>query len=197
MSDHSSDNEKLLLIKISQGDEIAFGQLFKTYYNQLGDFILRITESALLTQEIVQDVFLKVWINRNSLATVNCFKAYLLVIARNHTINCLKQIARERCQQKEWVNSVLHQAVNNAEEAYTSDTGKLIDEAVELLPARQKKVYTLSWQMGIRQQEIARELNISQQTVKKHMALAIRFLKRHLRTYTGFILLMITSFLPE
>ena len=197
MTDLSSNSDQLLLIKVSEGDEIAFGQLFKIYYNQLGDFIFRITESALLTQEIVQDVFLKVWINRASLSTVNCFKAYLFVVARNHTFNCLKRLARERSQQKEWVNSVLHHAVNNAEEADTIDTGKLIDDAVELLPARQKKVYTLSRQMGIRQQEIARELNISHQTVKKHMALAIRFLKRHLRTHTGLILLMITSFLPE
>lgn len=176
---------KILLLKVAEGDESAFGQLFKTYYTQLGGFIMRITESEPLTQEIVQDVFLKIWINRSSLAELSSFKAYLLVVARNHAFNCLKQIAREKSREKEWVKTVLQQASNNVEETTTIDTGNLIDEAVELLPPRQKKVYTLSRQDGMKQEEIARELNISLETVKKHMVLALRFLKNYLRTHIG------------
>ena len=108
LPDESTDNVKILLLKVVDGDENAFGQLFKIYYNQLGDFIMRITESELLTQEIVQDVFLKIWINRSSLAEIDSFRAYLLVVARNHAFNCLKKIAREESRKKEWVNTVLH-----------------------------------------------------------------------------------------
>ncbi len=151
---------------------------------------MRITQSELLTQEVVQDVFLKIWINRSSLTEVDCFKAYLIVVARNHAFNCLKQIAREQSRKKEWVNSVLHHAVNSIDESDAIDTGKLIDEAVELLPSRQKKVYTLSRREGIRPQEIARELNISHETVKKHMVLALRFLKNHLRTRIGLMIII-------
>ena len=93
--------EKELLVKVSQGDENAFGQLFTLYYNQLGDFIMRIAESRPLAQEIVQDVFLKIWLNRATLAEVESFRAYLFVVARNHAFNCLKQIARERNRKKE------------------------------------------------------------------------------------------------
>ncbi len=146
---------------------------------------MRIIESEPLTQEIVQDVFLKIWINRSSLAEIDCFKAYLLVVARNHAFNCLKQIAREKSRKKEWINTVLQHASNNVEEATTIDTGNLIDEAVELLPPQQKKVYTLSRRDGMKQQEIASELNISLETVKKHMVLALRFLKNNLRTHIG------------
>jgi len=195
LPDESANSVRTLLLKVAEGDENAFGQLFKTYYNQLGGFIFRITESEPLTQEIVQDVFLKIWINRGSLAELYCFKAYLLVVARNHAFNCLKQIAREKNRKKEWVNTVLHHASNNVEDTTTLDTGNLIDEAVELLPPRQKKVYTLSRRNGMKQEEIARELNISLETVKKHMVLALRFLKNYLRTHIGlFILLMAGSF---
>ena len=190
MSNSSIDNEKLLLLKVAKGDENAFAQLFKTHYNLLGSFIMRITESELLTQEIVQDVFLKIWVNRTALAEIDCFKAYLLVVSRNHTLNCLKQIARENNRKKEWVNSVLRNASNDVEEMDTIDRGSLIDEAVTLLPPQQKKVFTLSRIDGLKQQEIARELNISLETVKKHMVLALRFLKYHIRTNISLFLLV-------
>lgn len=193
MPHHFINREKILLQSVAEGDENAFGELFKTYYNQLGDFILRITESEQLAQEIVQDVFLKIWINRSLLAEVNCFKAYLLVVARNHAFNSLKQIAREKSRQKEWVNNVLRLASNDVDEADIIDTGDLIDQAVALLPPQQKKVYTLSRREGMRQEEIAKELDISLETVKKHMVLALRFLKNHLRTHIGLFILFIAA----
>ncbi|MDP4285962.1 MAG: RNA polymerase sigma-70 factor [Bacteroidota bacterium] len=193
MSDQTLNITKGLLLKVAEGNEDAFKQLFKIYYNQLGDYIMRITESEPLTQEIVQDVFLKIWINRSSLADINCFKAYLNVVARNHAFNCLKQIAREKKQNKEWVNTVLHLASNDFEESSSAEAWDLIDEAVELLPAQQKKVYTLSRKHGMKQLEIARELNISLETVKKHMVLALRFLKNHLRTHIGFFIIFMIS----
>lgn len=188
---------KILLLKVAEGDENAFGQLFKTYYNQLGEFIMRITESKPLTQEIVQDVFLKIWINRSSLAKIDCFKAYLLVVARNHAFNCLKQIVREKNRKKEWVNTVLHHASNNVEDTATTDTGNMLDEAVELLPPRQKKVYTLNRRDGLKQEEIARELNISLETVKKHMVLALRFLRNYLRTHIDLFVLFLAGLFNE
>ena len=78
---------------------------------------------------------------------------------------------------------MLHLASNNVEEATTIDNDDLIDEAVELLPPQQKKVYILSRRDGMKQQEIAKELNISLETVKKHMVLALRFCKK-LSAYT-------------
>ena len=194
MSHHLINSEKILLLKVAEGDEAAFEQLFKIHYNQLGDFIIRITESELLTQEIVQDVFLKIWINRSSLAAIDCFKAYLMVVARNHAFNCLKQIARENSRKKEWVNTVLRQASNDMDETEAKDTSNLIDKGVALLPPQQKKVFMLSREDGLKQQEIASALNISLETVKKHMVLALRFLKGHLRTNSHLFLFFMTVF---
>ena len=187
---HVINNEKILLQRVAKGDENAFAELFENYYNLLGNFVIRITESETLTQEIVQDVFLKVWINRSLLAETNCFKAYLMVIARNYTFNCLKQIAREKSRKKEWVMNVLRLASNNANEKDIEDNGNLIDAAVALLPPQQLKVYTLSRTEGMRQAAIAKELNISLETVKKHMVLAVRFLKNYLRTNIPLFILL-------
>ncbi|MDQ2720051.1 MAG: RNA polymerase sigma-70 factor [Bacteroidota bacterium] len=197
LPDHSTDDVKILLLKVAEGDENAFGELFKMYYNQLGGFIMRITESEPLTQEIVQDVFLKIWINRNSLGEIHSFKAYLLVIARNHAFNYLKQIAREKGRKKEWANNLEHNTLNNAEESPAMDIGNLIDEAIELLPPQQRKVYKLSRQNQMKQMEIATELNISLETVKKHMVLALRFLKNYVRKHNYLLICFITFFFKK
>lgn len=197
MRDYSTYNLSLLLLKVSEGDQNAFAHLFKTYSNQLSHFILRLTESEQLTQEIVQDVFLKIWVNRSTLPAIACFDAYLFTVARNHAFNCLKQIAREKNRKREWVNNILNLAVNNNEENAIADHGKLIDEAIELLPPRQKNVYLMSRKEGLRQEEIARQLNISLETVKKHMVLALRFLKNHLRSNSSFFLLVLAGLFQE
>ena len=194
LSLHYNQDEKTLLLRVAEGDEKAFTQLFKTYYNQLGDFIIRLTESQELTQEIVQDVFLKIWINRPALTQVNSFKAYLFVVARNHAFNCLKQIAREKNRQKEWENSVLHQAIHSTPETMAADTAHLIAQAVELLPPQQKNVYLLSRKEGISHEGIAKKLNISHETVKKHMVLALRFLRNHLRANTNLFFFIVSFF---
>ncbi len=193
MQDQST-NIKNLLIKVAEDDERSFGQLFKIYYNQLGDYIMRITESEHLAEEIVQDVFYKIWVNRKSLIEIDCFKAYLLIVAKNQALGCLKKIAREKRRNKEWVSNVLQQAINDDEDIISTNIGNLIDEAVELLPPQQKKVYIFSRRDGLKQEEIARELNISLQTVKKHMVLALRFLKNNLRSNIGMFILFFTGF---
>ncbi len=184
----------MLLLRVAKGDEIAFGQLFKTYYNQLGDFIIRITESEAVSQEIVQDVFLKIWTNRHLLEDVHCFKAYLMVVARNHTFNCLKKIARENLRKKEWVDSVLALTSQSTDDYIDSQTIDLIDRAVELLPPQQKKVYILSRREKMKQEEIAKVLGVSLETVKKHMVLALRFLKNNLRTHVDLLIFCLIYF---
>ena len=190
MPGNSFTNEKALLLRVAEGNENAFAELFNNYYNQLGDFIIRIAESEEVTQEIVQDVFLKIWTNRQALAQVDSFKAYLFTVARNHAFNCLKQTARLRNRQKAY--EYYQTATQQHEEPATADVLQLVEKAVELLPPRQRSVFLLSRKEGISHELIARKLNISHETVKKHMVLALRFLRDHLRTNLRSLILIIS-----
>ena len=135
------NNINELLVQVAEGNEKAFRQVFEMYHHQLGEFIMRLAEAERVTQEIVQDVFLEIWINRSALAESDCFKAYLFVVAKNHAYNCLKQIAREKMRQKEWVDSVVRAAsIENAEEDNALISINQIDKAVSLLPPQQQKV---------------------------------------------------------
>ncbi|WP_343303915.1 RNA polymerase sigma-70 factor [Chitinophaga niabensis] len=178
-------------MRVAEGNENAFAVLFNNYYNQLGDFIIRIAESEDIAQEIVQDVFLKIWINRQALAQVDSFKAYLFTVARNHAFNCLKQTARLRNRQKAYEYYEL-QTTSHYEEPASADVLQLVEKAVELLPPRQRSVFLLSRKEGISHELIARKLNISHETVKKHMVLALRFLRDHLRTNLRSLILIIS-----
>lgn len=169
-----------ILLLVSQGDEQAFTRLFERYYNQVYTYIAPLADSETLTQEIVQDVFMKIWAHRAQLAEVSYFRAYLLTVARNHALNCLKRLAREKKKEKSWVDEVLKLAVNPAEESDNIDYHNLIDAAVDLLPPQQKKIYTLSRLHKMKQVDIAVALGISLETVKKHMVLALRFIKNNL-----------------
>jgi RNA polymerase sigma-70 factor (ECF subfamily) len=180
MPDNLTPNTNLLLDEVAKGNESAFGELFNAYDIPLNVYILKITKSEPLTRELVQDVFLKIWMNRSSLTQIECFRSYLFVIARNLTFDCLKQINRRKKREKEWINIAINHPSNQITESTTNISHEKIEAAVKLLPPQQKKVYVFK-KNGMKGTEIAKELNISEGTVKKHMVLAMRFLKNHIR----------------
>lgn len=180
MLQNSTQAMKLILLKVSEGNENAFEELFKYYDSQLHGYILSITKSPTLAEEIVQDVFLKIWLNRASLTEIDSFKPYLFVIARNYTFDCLKRINRKKKREKEWANSIINHSLNEPGESSTYNSHEKIDRIIKLLPPRQKTIYILRRE-GMKQAEIAQNLNISTETVKKHTHLALRFLKDKLK----------------
>jgi RNA polymerase sigma-70 factor (ECF subfamily) len=177
-----SDKERVLLCRIANGDEAAFSELFHTYHQRLGAYVYRLTESRPATQEIVQDVFVKIWVRRSGLTNVENFDAYLFTAARNHVFNYIRDLARERSRQAALQAETILD-VETPEEDYHA----LLDEAVAQLPQQQQRVYRLHKQEGLSHAEIAARLQLSVETVKKHMSLALRAIRDHLsiRRLTG------------
>jgi RNA polymerase sigma-70 factor (ECF subfamily) len=98
--DTSVYDERKLLQQVSEGDEAAFRELFYHYSDSVGSYILSLSRSKMHAEEIVQDVFLKIWMSREALAEK--FKAYLYVISRNQTLNAIRKVMRQMAHQKEW-----------------------------------------------------------------------------------------------
>lgn len=168
----------MLLCRIAEGDETAFAQLFRAYHQRLGAYVFRLTASKLATQEIVQDVFVKVWVKRAALMEISNFDAYLFTAVRNHVFNYLRNMARERTRQADLVESLAAPPVlqSGADEDYHA----LLDEAVAQLPQQQQRVYRLHKQEGLSHAEIAARMQLSVETVKKHMSLALRAIRDYL-----------------
>jgi len=100
--DNSAYDEKRLLQRVSEGDEAAFRELFYHYADMLGNYVMRLTRSRTNAEEIVQDVFLSIWMCREVLAEVENFKAYLFVVSRNQTLNAMRKMIRQANHQKQW-----------------------------------------------------------------------------------------------
>lgn len=182
MLDHTQYDEKEVLLRIAAGDAVAFSTIFYRYHQELAAYVLRLTRSQCMTEEIVQETFLKIWIKKEQLAAVQDFRAWLFTLCRNHCFNSLRQMARAALQQQTWISQVIQQAHENEEPApeyYFS----LIEEAVGQLSPQQQKVYLLSRRDGLKHEDIARQLQLSRHTVKRHMSLALHAIEAYVRIH--------------
>lgn len=186
------DPEKGLLKSLAEGDENAFRTLFNLYHQQLGAYILRITNDRELTEEIVQDVFLKVWLNHKIFANVLSFKAYLFVLSKNHTLNYLRKVTREQllktAYQKETLSTIAEQDTEDL------NYQKLLDKAIDRLPEQQQKVYLLSRHKRLKYHEIAHQLNLSKETVKKYLQIATTSITTYVKSGLEIIIFYLLLF---
>jgi RNA polymerase sigma-70 factor (ECF subfamily) len=175
-------SEKELLLQVANGDERAFAVLFGQWYPLLSTLLLRITRSEIVAREVVQDVFLKIWMGREALVHVHHFKSYLWVIAKRQAIDALRRKAIRTAHETSY--SETHTSTHT-DPAAPADYYTLIDEAVAQLPPQQQRVYLLSRRQRLKQAEIAALMNISLATVKSYMQLAIASVTRYIRENAG------------
>ncbi|MHA4811450.1 RNA polymerase sigma factor [Flavitalea flava] len=192
MSVKEIHSERELLQQVAAGDEKAFTQLFYAYHHKLGAYVLAWTKSISLAEEIVQDVFMKVWNKRETLRTVERFDSYLYIIARNYTFNSMRQAARVRLRQQAWLQ-YLESEKGLADGPVPEDYGLLIEEAVRQLSPQQQKVYRLKRQQGLKYEEIGRQLQISPETARKHLATATQHIRVYVQTHINVTLLILST----
>jgi RNA polymerase sigma-70 factor (ECF subfamily) len=186
-------NEPDILQLVSRGDEIAFTQLFLHWRQLLAGYIFRITESRELTEEIVQDVFLNIWMVRETLTEINHFKHFLIVVARNKTFDALKKQLRAEQKRKAWEKenaNALYQPDADPDGSHSS----VIEQAIDHLPPRRKEIYLLSRHERLTYKEIASRLNISTESVKTHLKLATGSITAFIRAHLGELSLLAIIF---
>jgi len=170
------DNLDHLINRLKQDDKEAFNSIFYCYVDKLhrlGMSYFNLREEA---EEIVQEVFLKIWLKRHSIRDATTFNAYIFTIAKNLIFNNLKKKIH---QQKYRSYLSCHQPTE-----YTTDndiifeeTDQLIQSALKQLPKKRKLVFLLSRKVGLKNKDIAKRLNISIKTVETHMTLSLKHLK--------------------
>jgi RNA polymerase sigma-70 factor (family 1) len=159
-------DENKLFLQIAAGDAVAFRLLFDLYKGKLFSFAWQLCHSAVDAEEVVQDVFLKLWEQREKLLEVSFPQKYIYTMTRNRTLDLLGKIARdERMIREVWVNMV--QSANSTEQLlYAEESRKLIQAALSQLSEKKQTIFALSRKEGLSHQEIADRLNIPVQTVK-------------------------------
>jgi len=172
-------NENELLFQLQNGNEEAFSQLFTQYRATVYNVSFKFLKSSVLAEEVVQDVFLKIWLKRNEMSAIRDFKAYLFIMARNFIFDRMRKMAYETAAQAELKKAPFY--IDDTEHLVRHhQCEQLLKEAVELLPPQQKQVYYLAKVEGLSHEKIAEKMQISRLTVKAHMARALHNIRRYL-----------------
>ncbi len=189
----NSSNLESVLHRVVKGDQLAFREIFESFSPKVYGFALKLTHSEELAQEVVQDVFMKIWVSRESLSTVNYFPSYLYTVTRNHAFNMMKRLALEQ-RVKENIRKEISEVHEDPQETSVyQDYHHMLVHAISQLPPQQRLVYSLCHQKGLKYDEVARELNISRLTVKTHMQKALRTIKSHFKAGVTFLALIFLS----
>lgn len=170
-------NDKLLVHQLMLGNHKAFRKLFDTYRNDLYRYSLSMVHSKAHAEEIVQDVFLKVWVKRESLNPDMSFRAYVFTITRNKTLKFLKKAANDQ-KLCEAVFYASQKTTNITEQTIRELELELIKkEALDKLPPKRLLIFEMSRNEGKSYDKIAEELSISPHTVRNQMSKALETLR--------------------
>lgn len=187
---------KDLLVLLRKGDMLAFDTIYERYCKRLYGFVLRYIKQEADAEEIVQEVFIKIWEARSRIDVYSSFESFIFTIAYNTTISLL----RKRVNEKKYLEHLgsLQQLSNGNEiidEIQFNQLNEKIQSLLNELTPRQKEIFLLSREEGLTHDEIAKKLNISANTVKNHMVTALSFLKSNIDSKLIINLLFIHLFL--
>jgi RNA polymerase sigma-70 factor (family 1) len=183
--------ESELLIKVSTGDQKAFTELFERHQTLVYDFSIRLTRSKIQAEEIVQNVFIRIWINRANLVNIENFGAYLNRATRNHSYTVLKKLAAQSLREVELTEQVIGGGANAEHLVLYNDSAKILKTVVDTLPPQRKLVYELCHEQGLKYDEVAVKLNISSGTVHTHMKLALKTIRAHFKHMDAMLIIFL------
>lgn len=177
----NSNNDQYLLQQLAAGDEKAFKTLFNTYRNRLFYYISRFIKSEQVAEELVMDVFMKIWMGKDLVTQINNFDAFLFRIAHNKSIDFLRSAATDpHLKEILWEQIHIASADNADDSVLVHEYEERIREAIALLSPQRRKAYSLRREQDFTHDQIAGQLKISKATVNNHIVEAQRFIRGYL-----------------
>ena len=185
-----------LLIRLKNGDILAFDRIYELYSHKLYSFVFRILKNESEAADIVQEVFVKIWESRDKLGDYKLLNSYIFTIAYNFSISLIrKRISSNKYLERLKNSSVIVTAPASISEIEFNELNVQVERLISQLPERQKQVYLLHRENGLTYSEIADQMGISKNTVENHMVKALKYLRENMDKSQLINLLFITLFL--
>lgn len=178
------ENEKRLLQQVAAGNEHAFKQLFDLRRQKVYSFAFHLTRSDLMAEEIVQEIFLRIWLHRRQLSDILHFNAWLNTLVRNLSYTWLRRMALEASILRDLQHRSGEASVDTQDNLQIREYRRLLQQAIDDLPPRQQEIYLLSRREELSYAAIADQLGLSINTVKNHMKEALRSMRRFLESHS-------------
>ncbi len=171
-----------LLAAIAEGDEVAFKRLYEAYREKLFAYMLKVTKSPKIAEEIVLDVFLKLWTGRELLKDIKELDAFLYKVAYNKAIDFFRIAARERKLQKLIGEQMETGREREADYHLLDNECQLVlKKSIEQLSPQRRLIFNLSRIEGLSHEEIAQQLQLSRNTVRNTIAETLKSIRHYLR----------------
>lgn len=183
-------NDNNILERLRNDDRQALELLFKTHYAPLCRFAKNILKDKDQAEDMVQEVFLKIWDKRNELKVSSSLKAYLFMAVKNHCLNTLKLNERKNWLDEDMENDTLLSNNEVESKLNAKQLNEKIQQAIELLPEKCKLTFQLSRHEEMSYKEIAELMNVSVKTVENQMCKALSFLRKNILPYLSIYLFL-------
>ena len=171
-------SDEILLGRIKNNDQAALDALHNKYYDSLSVFAYGYIKSFDIVQEIISDVFLKVWLLRVKIdSQINC-KTYLYTSVKNQSLNYLKKKSLPLYEDVFHINKEASEVYNSDATFNLEETQNIIDEILNGLPTQRRRIFELNRIDGLKYKEIAEILSITVDTVQKQMTEAVKYISK-------------------
>lgn len=180
--------EKELILSLKHGNEVAFTALYKIYWPKIYNFAHLYISSTAEVEEIVQEVFVKLWESRELINEEENFAGFLFIITRNIVFHQYRKSFNDKAYRETVLlaaNSDTYYGIED--ELCASDLKECINQLVSELPPRQQEVFRMSRIEHMSYREISTRLSISEKTVEHHISEALKFLRKNLYLYSIFL----------
>lgn len=173
--------EKALLEKTAAGDKAAFKSLYDHYWDDLYALALSFLKSPDWAQDLVQDIFVKLWVKRAELPSIGQFRPYIFVMVRNGIVSALRQKRLRDRYRQSLPGHFLAAAADSP--LGGKELEGLIREAVARLPPPQDLLIRLTREQGLSHEEIAERLGMAKKTVSNNLTKALNSIRLYLRSH--------------
>ena len=173
-------DERSLVLRLSEGDEDAFCELYAAYKNRLIYFAMRFLKSREYAEDIFQDAFAVVWQGRRFINPDASFSAYLYTIVRNRILNQLRDLSNQDKLREQILSQAVNYTNETKDEIIANDLRQFISRALQQLTPRQREIFQMSRERQMSHREIAEVLGISVNTVQESISISLRTLRTYL-----------------
>ncbi|KOH46282.1 RNA polymerase sigma factor [Sunxiuqinia dokdonensis] len=174
-TDYTDYTDDRLVTFLKKGDKQAFKILFEKYGARLYSFALKYLKETEDAKDLLNEVFLKLWENRQTLKTNTSLQSYLFTIAYNNIRQRFLRKIREEKYVRIFAEEYLFDTSKNEEQLDYQLFVDKINRIIDLLPSRRREIFTLSYKEELKNQQIAERLGLSDHHVKKQLVIARKF----------------------
>lgn len=175
-------DDNTLLNELAEGDELAFNKLFETYKDKIFNYLFKITKSSEVSEEMVIDIFVKIWVGRELMNQVQNFESFLHKVAYHKAIDFLRVVSRHARLKKAYTDRILNEPERLADDLIIDEEDRqILQKAIQQLPPQRKLIYMLSREQGLSHNQIASALNLSKNTVKNSVMAATKSISKFLQ----------------